>query len=303
MGLVVVKVFQRSGASVFHGLGQRHGRGAKLGAHLLRQHRGGRFLPHLLAPPLQRTLALEAMDGALAVAQDLHLDVAGLLDHLLDIEAAIAEGRLGFGAGLRHQGLELAEIMGHADAAATAAGRRLDHHREADGLGHQPGALGIIDTAIGARHDGYARCFGRGTCRHLVAHDADGLAFGPHEDESGRLYRIRKIGVLGQETIARMHRVGAGVLGCLQNVVDVEIGLRRMRRTDVHRLVGHLHRQRVGIGQRMDLNRPDAKLLRRTNDAHGDFATVGNEELRDRHDVRRSRPAPGPPLPVPRSRR
>ena len=54
------------------------------------------FLPDLLMAPLQRAIALAQMHGAaLAVAQHLDLDVARLLEILLDIDIAIAEGRLG----------------------------------------------------------------------------------------------------------------------------------------------------------------------------------------------------------------
>ena len=35
-----------------------------------------------------------------AVAEDLHLDMAGLADELLQIEPAVPEGRLGLGGGL-----------------------------------------------------------------------------------------------------------------------------------------------------------------------------------------------------------
>ena len=51
------------------------------------------------------------MDGSLAVTKNLHLDVTGLLDDLFNVETAIAEGRLGLGAGLRHQGFKFVHVM------------------------------------------------------------------------------------------------------------------------------------------------------------------------------------------------
>jgi hypothetical protein len=68
---------------------------------------------------------------AVVIAEDLDLDVARPLEVLLDVDVVVAEGaaasalrRLERGAGLRRRG--------RSHAAAAAAGRRLDDHREAD---------------------------------------------------------------------------------------------------------------------------------------------------------------------------
>src|SRR5262249_19001537 len=61
-----------------------------------------RFLHELLVPALQGAVALPEMHQvAVPVAQELHLDVAGLVDVLLEIDAAILERRLGLLPGLR----------------------------------------------------------------------------------------------------------------------------------------------------------------------------------------------------------
>ena len=64
----------------------------------------GRFLPDLLVAALQRAVALAEMDGvALAVAEHLDLDVARLVEVLLEVDRVVAEGgaRLGAGGGER----------------------------------------------------------------------------------------------------------------------------------------------------------------------------------------------------------
>ena len=58
------------------------------------------FFPDLLVAALQRTVALAEMDSATAaVAEHLYLDVARLLQILLQIHRCITERRLGFVAG------------------------------------------------------------------------------------------------------------------------------------------------------------------------------------------------------------
>ena len=60
----------------------------------------GRFLDHLLVPPLDRALALEEMDDvAVRIGEDLDLDVSRALDPALDVQRAVAECGLPLPAG------------------------------------------------------------------------------------------------------------------------------------------------------------------------------------------------------------
>ena len=71
--------------------------------------RGGRFLPDLLVPALERAVALAEMDGAaLAVADHLDLDMVRLGEIFLEIDAAVAE----CGPSLGTRGVEgLGEVL------------------------------------------------------------------------------------------------------------------------------------------------------------------------------------------------
>ncbi|MNN28293.1 hypothetical protein D3C81_1418570 [compost metagenome] len=82
-------------ALIVHGLGGADGGGgdgfARGGVHARR----GRLLDHLLVAALQRAVALVQVDDiAVAVAEDLHLDVTRTGDVALDQDARIAEGGL-----------------------------------------------------------------------------------------------------------------------------------------------------------------------------------------------------------------
>ena len=97
---VLVEELDRAGAAIVELL---HGAWRTIVADLLAllgvEGRRGRLLPDLLVPALQRAVALAEMDGvALAVAEHLDLDVAGLAEILLDIDAVVAEGGLGLAA-------------------------------------------------------------------------------------------------------------------------------------------------------------------------------------------------------------
>ncbi len=76
-----------------------------------------------------------------------------------------------------------------------------------------------------------------------------------------------------------MDRIGAGPLGRLNDAVDQQIGGGGRRRPDIDRLVGHGHMQRLVVGVAIDGNRREPHTLRSADDATGDFAAIGDEDL------------------------
>jgi hypothetical protein len=98
--------------------------------------------------PLDGAFALVQVDHvAVRVAQHLDLDVARLLDELLDEDAVVAKLlRASFWQAAKPQRLLVVE--GHAQALAAAAGAGLDHHRVADALRDLHRALGRLDGVV-----------------------------------------------------------------------------------------------------------------------------------------------------------
>src|SRR5258706_1383288 len=82
----------RAGASVIDTARRFHRRRGHAPAQIVAVARRRRLLDHLLMPPLDRTIALEEMDDvAVAIAEDLKLDVARLLDIALEQKPVIAK--------------------------------------------------------------------------------------------------------------------------------------------------------------------------------------------------------------------
>ena len=120
------------------------------------EERRRRALDHLLVAALRGAVALaQRHHAAAAVAEDLHLDVPGLLDELLQEDAALLEVVPGQpvdrGEGARHFLRRPDEL--HADAAA--AGGALQHHRIADALG-LPQRLGRVGEEPAAGQERHA---------------------------------------------------------------------------------------------------------------------------------------------------
>ena len=141
-GLGIDQELDGAGILVLRRARELHGVGQDALAQAVVEIGRGRHLDDLLVAQLHRAVALEQVhDVALAVAQHLDLDVPRPRHDLLQEEGAIAERGLGFALAAR-EGLVHLLGPGHgAHAAPAAAGRGLQHHRIADGLGLR---LGLV---------------------------------------------------------------------------------------------------------------------------------------------------------------
>ena len=103
IALVIHDELDGAGVGVIGLLGDADGGFAHLLAQFLEfvlDQRRGRLLDHFLIAALDGTIPLAQVDDvASVVAQDLELDVVGVLDVFLDVNAGVAEGLLGLGAG------------------------------------------------------------------------------------------------------------------------------------------------------------------------------------------------------------
>ena len=202
----------RAGAVVADGLRQRDRLLAHLLARRLIEQRRRRLLDDLLVAALDRAFALAEIDDvAVLVAEHLDFDVARIDDEFLDEHAVVAERGLRLRLRAREALRDLALRLGDAHALAAAAGRGLDHHRIADLVGDLHRVLLVVDHAEMARH---GRDLGGGGGLlgfDLVAHRGDGVGVRPDEHDAGRFQRARKRLALGEEAVARMHRLGAGL--------------------------------------------------------------------------------------------
>src|SRR6185312_14654494 len=278
--ILVDDEFDRAGAVVAHGFGERD----RLLAHRLARRRiekwRGRFFDHLLVAALDRTLAfVQIKHVAVLVADELNFDVARFGHEFLDEEAVVAETRLRFVLRRLDRLNEFVLLVDDAKPLAAAAGRRLHHHGIADLLGNLARVLIVLDFAdeAGNRVDlgGQRQLLGF----DLVAHRGNGFDIRADEDNADFRKRLGERFALGEKAVAWMNRFGAGIAASLNDPIDHEIGLSRGRRPDIDRLVRHLDVERIAVGVGIDGNRLDAHAAGRFDHAAGDLAAVGNQNL------------------------
>ena len=243
-------------------------------------------LDHLLVAPLHGAIALEEVnEAAVHVAEELDLDMAGALDELLDEDLGAAEGGLAFtlSAFERHGELVLAADDAH--AAAAAAVRRLDHHRPAESFG-DPQGLCLTRHRVGAsREDRNSGPLGQIPGRRLVAERLEKLDTGADERHPGGGAGGGKLGILGEEPVARMDGIDAMRLGERHDRGDVEVGADRLPGTaNEIGFVGFEAVQGEAVFVRVDRHRADAQFVGRAEDADGDLRAVGDQQLLDGTD-------------------
>src|SRR4051812_27279911 len=115
--------------------------------------------------------------------------------------------------------LQLASISWNSAAALTLphplpapAGHRLDQHRKADRLRLRPKPLRRLVLAEITGRDRHPRFLHQLLGGVLETHGADRSRLRPHPDQARRLDGLGEIGILGQEAVAGMDRLGAARL-------------------------------------------------------------------------------------------
>ena len=140
--------------------------------------------------------------------------------------------------------------------------------------------LGLAaDRPVAAGHGRDAQLLGGGLGDDLVAHQPDVLGRGADEGEAVLLDHLGEVGVLGQEAVARMDRVGAGDLGRGQDRHRVQVAVGGLGRADADALVGEADMHGRGVGRGVDRDRGDAHLAAGAQDAQRDLAAIGDQDL------------------------
>ena len=183
----------RAGRAVLHRLGERDRLLAHRVARGLVEERRRRLLEHLLVAALDRALALpEVDDVAVRIAEHLHLDVARLLDELLDEHPVVAERRPRFVLAADEALPGLGVRARDAQALAAAAGARLDHHRVADLLRDLDRVRRVADHVGVAGDRADLGLLGELLGGDLVAHAGDRLDVRADEDDARLLERLAR---------------------------------------------------------------------------------------------------------------
>ena len=268
----VVEELDGAGPGVPDGDGEPLGRRLELADLGDVEHRRGRLLDDLLVAALHRAVAhTDRPRRALAVGDDLHLDVPRAGDELLEEHHARPEGPLRLVAGALVGVGQLGVGRDLADAAPAAPRGGLEHQRVADPGRRGDGVVEGVDPATAPRGDRHADLLGDQLGADLVAQPAHRLRARPDEGHPDALAQLGEGGVLGDEAPADPGGIRPGLEQRALEHGVVEVRAQR-RRAEVVRGVGLAdeHRRALGLGvQRHRLDAVPAGPGLRVEVAHG----------------------------------
>ena len=260
-------------------LGRPHGGRAHRLAHRGGHARRRGLLDHLLVAALERAVALEQMHRAGAIAKDLHLDMARLLDIFLDQYGWIAKGGARLALRAFEGGGEILRAGDLAHPLAAPACDGLDQHRIANLIRRTGQMFGILVFTMIAGHDGHPRLLHQPLGRVLEPHRPDRRRRRPDEHQPRRLDGIDEIGVLGQKAIAGVNALRARGLRGRDDPLAPQVAVGRRGAADMHGLIRHGDMLGRSIGIGIDGNRRHPQFAGGLDDPAGDFAAVGDEDF------------------------
>ena len=127
----------RAQAAVMDVLGEADGGRVQVAAHGVGQIRCGCLFDQFLIAALDRTIAVADVDHALAVAQNLHFDMAPLGDEALHVNATVAKSCKGFGTREIEERRQIFRRVGTLQATTTTTTHSLNENGVANLLGHR----------------------------------------------------------------------------------------------------------------------------------------------------------------------
>ncbi len=220
-------------------------------------------------------------DVAVLIGDHLGLDVTRLVEVALHEALAAAERRDRLAGGRLEQLGDLLQGAGHLHAATAAAEGGLDRDRHSVLPGERHHLVGILDRIRCAGHQGSLRAGGDVARGDLVAKVADRLWARPDPDQPGVDDGLGEVGVLREEAVARVNGVGTRFGGGVEDLAEVEVGLRGGLPAQGEGLVGQAHMRGVGVRFGVDRHTAQSGILRCPDHPHRDLAAVGDEDLGD----------------------
>ena len=210
-----------------------------LGALLVGEERRGRLLDELLVAALQRAVAgADDDDVAVGVGEHLRLDVAGLVEVALDEALAAAErgDRLADGASRTARGSPRSVRATFSPRPPPPNAALIATGRPCSSANATTSSASVTGSAVPGT-SGAPTFSGDVPGGDLVAERGSPRARAdpgqPGVDDG-----LGEVGVLGEEAVAGVDGVGAGLLGGVEDLVDAQVGVAGRRAAEGERLVG-----------------------------------------------------------------
>ncbi len=285
VAVLVENKFHGAGVTVADRFHQRFGGGLQFAANGIGQVGRGSFFQHFLVASLGGAVALAEGDRmALAVTENLHLDMASTGDIFFDKNAIVGKV-IGAQATYRVPGLvQTGGVFTNLHSDATTASGAFQHHRVADLVCRCQGSL-FVGEKVGTGQQGNAGVFCQGTGGVFQAEGVHLLWRRADEGNTTGFTALHKVRVFTEKPVAGMHRLDAVLLHQGKQGILIQIGVAGATVAQAVGLVGLGHMQGIPIRFGIDGHGGNAEFFQGGNHTGGNGAAVGNQHFVEHGDV------------------
>ena len=241
-------------------------------------------------PALHAAVAFPEVDHvAVQIGEDLDLDVPRSIDVFFEVDVAIAEGGFGFGLGLLERDFSDRSLPATRIPRPPPPATALISTGKPTSWARRSASSSLSTTPSLPGTTGTPALPGNAPGLVLVAEPSHRLGSRADEVDLAAAANFVEMGVLGQETVARVDRLHVADLRRADHVGDFQIAVGRLGRADAIGLVGERQIVGVPVGFAEDRDRLDAQFAAGANHAEGDLSPVGDQDaLIHRANCRRS---------------
>ena len=200
--------------------------------------------------------------------------MAGMLDEMLNIHRIIAKCHLSLFLGRIKTVLKLFRCLGNTHALSAAAKRSLYDNRVADLCRDLCAFFRIIDRVFASRDNRNACVDHCISCLGFISETLDDLRFRSDKCNVALFTQLCKPAVLRKETESRMDSVCSGDQCRTDDILHVQIALRRRSRPDTHSLVSELCMESVAVRFRINCNSLNSHLSAGTDNTYSNFSAI-----------------------------
>jgi hypothetical protein len=241
------------------------------------QARSWTFFNELLVTALYRAVAV-AKDPRVTFTITKHLNfyVTSEAVVALEVNRAVSEGNLCFLCGLGGQLFELIQVGHQANAATATTVDSFDQEREAKLFTEYTHFAEVIDFGALCNRD---VCVDRNlTGTALISYGAKSFWAGTSKCDALFFKKFAQQWLFAQEAITGVYDSSPYIDGCLSNLFRAEVRLGCLGSTNDDYPICGSRCWGVGISNAGSENRGGANAASRSNNAHGNFATVCNQD-------------------------
>ncbi len=241
---------------------------------------GGGFLDQFLVAALEGAVAGgDDDDVAVGVGQALGFDVAGFVEVALDEAFAAAEGGYRLADGGVVEFGDFFEGAGDFEAAAAAAEGGFDGDGQAVFLGEGDDLVRAGDGVGGAGDQGAPARWAMWRAATLSPRSRMACGGRADPDEAGVQDGLGEFRVLGEESVAGVDGVRAGLACGVEDFGDVQVAGGGGVTSQGERLISGADMQSVPVRVRVDGHARDPGVPAGPGHTDSDFATIGDEHL------------------------